>query len=249
MIITGEKRFAILFTLFAPHISTKSPHKTKQMGKLVPRCFAANSDTLYFLARAVRTNDKTQQELVALVKSDPYPASIQAARWTVVSNSSSKYFSRWYYRYTMSGDLSCTVDDNGVFMFTGRTLTMLELAFATIRWRPRIRIMTRPPRTQRVNGSLFTRPGTLRCFIRGAPHRTMSLLSCSMPTEETTPTTRLRGSLKAVTAHSLWLNFSLMTRRHLRAYLGSSTRHSTAQESRIVSQPRIWSVTQAKAGS
>ncbi|KFH66892.1 hypothetical protein MVEG_07417 [Podila verticillata NRRL 6337] len=99
------------------------------MGKLVPRCFAANSDTLYFLARAVRTDDKTQQELVALVKSDPYPASIQAARWTVVSTSSSKHFSRWYYRYTTSSDLSCTVDDNGIFMFTGPFVSDARVSF------------------------------------------------------------------------------------------------------------------------
>ncbi|KAF9331000.1 hypothetical protein BG006_006093 [Podila minutissima] len=90
------------------------------MGKLIPRCFAANSDTVYFLARAVSTNDKTGPEMVALVKSDPYPASIQEAKWTVVNNTTSRFFSSWYNRYYMSGDLSCTVDDNGVFIFTGQ---------------------------------------------------------------------------------------------------------------------------------
>ncbi|KAG0016736.1 hypothetical protein BGZ81_011072 [Podila clonocystis] len=89
------------------------------MGKLIPRCFATNNDTIYFLARAVRTNDKTEQELVALVRSDPYPTSIQEARWTVVSTSTSGKFSEWYERYYGAGDLSCSVDDNGVFIFTG----------------------------------------------------------------------------------------------------------------------------------
>ncbi|KAG0016735.1 hypothetical protein BGZ81_011071 [Podila clonocystis] len=90
------------------------------MGKLIPRCFAANSDTVYFLARAVRTNEKNGPELVALVKSDPYPVSIQEAKWTVVDNTDSRLFSYWYNRHYESGDLSCTVDDNGVFMFTGQ---------------------------------------------------------------------------------------------------------------------------------
>lgn len=90
------------------------------MGKLIPRCFVANSDTVYFLARAVRMNDKSEQELIALVKSDPYPTSIQETRWTVVSTSSSTMFANWYNDIYESGDLSCTVDNNGVFMFIGQ---------------------------------------------------------------------------------------------------------------------------------
>lgn len=118
------KRFYIFtrdscFLLFVLSLTQLNLLK-KNMGKLIPRCFAANSDTVYFLARAVSTNDKTGPEMVALVKSDPYPASIQEAKWTVVNNTTSRFFSSWYNRYYMSGDLSCTVDDNGVFIFTGQ---------------------------------------------------------------------------------------------------------------------------------
>ncbi|KAF9411379.1 hypothetical protein BGZ94_001368 [Podila epigama] len=90
------------------------------MGKLDPRCFAANSDTVYFLARGVRETDRSKnpQEFVVLVKSDPYPESIKTARWTVVSTSVSSTFGVWYDRND-SNDLVCSVNDDGVFTFTG----------------------------------------------------------------------------------------------------------------------------------
>lgn len=90
------------------------------MGKLIPSCFAANSDSVYFIAKAVYTSYySSSRELVALVKSDPYPVSIQEAKWTVVSTATSKRFSDWYSYNYGSDDMSCTVDDNGVFMFAG----------------------------------------------------------------------------------------------------------------------------------
>lgn len=87
------------------------------MSNLIPRCFAANNDTLYFLARA---DDKTKQGLVVLAKSDSYPASMQAAKWSLVSVSNSSIFSTWYNSTYETGDLTCNVNDDGVFTFTGQ---------------------------------------------------------------------------------------------------------------------------------
>lgn len=90
------------------------------MGKLLPGCFAANSDSVYFVAKAVnKTSYTSSGELVALVKSDPYPVSIQKAKWTVVSTAASRRFLDLYSHNYWPGELSCTVDDNGVFTFTG----------------------------------------------------------------------------------------------------------------------------------
>lgn len=53
-------------------------------------------------------------------KSDPYPTSIQKARWTVVSTSISTMFASWYNSIYESDDLFCTVDDNEIFLFIGQ---------------------------------------------------------------------------------------------------------------------------------
>ncbi|KAF8948321.1 hypothetical protein BGZ52_006988 [Haplosporangium bisporale] len=91
------------------------------MGKLIPSCFAANSDSVYFIAKAVNMTSyySSSGELVALVKSDPYPVSIQKAKWTVVSTATSRRFSDWHSHNYGFNDMSCTVDDNGVFVFAG----------------------------------------------------------------------------------------------------------------------------------
>lgn len=91
--------------------------KRKKMTNLTPRCFAANNDTIYFLARA---DDNTTQGLLVLAKSDPYPASIQKAKWSLVSTSNDAMFSTWYNTTYETGDLACNVNDDGVFTFTGQ---------------------------------------------------------------------------------------------------------------------------------
>ncbi|KAI9232030.1 MAG: hypothetical protein BYD32DRAFT_429386 [Podila humilis] len=94
-----------------------SHQEKKKMSSLIPRCFAANNDTLYFLARA---DVNTTQGLVVLAKSDPYPASIQEAVWSLVSASNDTIFSTWYNTTYETGDLACNVNDDGVFTFTGQ---------------------------------------------------------------------------------------------------------------------------------
>ncbi|KAG0074985.1 hypothetical protein BGZ93_006692 [Podila epicladia] len=89
------------------------------MVKLIPRCFAANNETLYFLARTTQKTKYGVHELAVLVKSDPFPASIHDAKWTVVSTYNTYNFSGLGDIFGDSGDLSCTVNDSGVFVFTG----------------------------------------------------------------------------------------------------------------------------------
>ncbi|KAG0340070.1 hypothetical protein BG004_006568 [Podila humilis] len=93
------------------------------MGRIVPRCFATNSDSIYFIARTARSNTRGKEldgpRLVTLVKSNPYPTSINDTKWTVVSISTENSFARFYNRHYNYGTLTCSVDDNGVFTFTG----------------------------------------------------------------------------------------------------------------------------------
>lgn len=89
------------------------------MVKLIPRCFAANNETVYFLARTTQKTKYGTNELAVLAKSDPYPASIHDAKRTVVSTYNTCYFSGLGDIFGDSGALMCTVDNNGVFIFTG----------------------------------------------------------------------------------------------------------------------------------
>ncbi|KAF9377305.1 hypothetical protein CPC16_011894 [Podila verticillata] len=66
------------------------------------------------------SNVNTTQGLVVLAKSDPYPASIQEAVWSLVSASNDTIFSTWYNTTYETGDLACNVNDDGVFTFTGQ---------------------------------------------------------------------------------------------------------------------------------
>lgn len=177
------------------------------------------------------------------MKSDPYPTSIQKARWTVVSTSISTMFANRYNSIYESDDLFCTVDDNEVFMFigqyngTGRESYRFDPLTAKGSYYD----------TFRKNSTGEWDRLSLSSDNNLLPYATaLTRLYCSVSIERSVTTIApLRSPFEAATALSLWSNTAFRARGTRIIHfivLQSSTRHSTAWDLKSTTKPRIWRV-------
>ncbi|KAG0338398.1 hypothetical protein BG004_007251, partial [Podila humilis] len=88
------------------------------MGILVPRCIAANQESVYFVARGQESAGK--EELLVLVKSSPNPDLSSTPTWSVVSKSTSSLFNPKLLNFERSY-FSCFVDKNGAFTIKAKS--------------------------------------------------------------------------------------------------------------------------------
>ncbi|KAG0005002.1 hypothetical protein BGZ79_007314 [Entomortierella chlamydospora] len=88
------------------------------MGRLLPTCIASNKDSIYFVARAVSSDNVNGKPLIVLAKSEQFPTNLNNISWSIVSTVSMDQL-RPFILPLYTGDnllsVQCVVDDNGVF--------------------------------------------------------------------------------------------------------------------------------------
>ncbi|KAG0339363.1 hypothetical protein BG000_002286 [Podila horticola] len=105
------------------------------MGKLVPKCIAANEESIYFVARGQNhTSINSDVELVVLAKSNPSP-DLRHTTWTVVSTAPAKMFHERQLAYSRKR-FSCHVNKNGVFTIMAKSWEAADRTVYRTRYDP-----------------------------------------------------------------------------------------------------------------
>ncbi|KAF9401903.1 hypothetical protein BGX21_000218 [Mortierella sp. AD011] len=88
------------------------------MGRLLPTCIASNRDSIYFIARAVSSDNVNGEPLIVLAKSEQFPTNLNNVSWSIVSTvpmDQLKPFILPFYTGNNLLSVQCVVDDDGVF--------------------------------------------------------------------------------------------------------------------------------------
>ncbi|KAG0038669.1 hypothetical protein BGZ82_011248 [Podila clonocystis] len=104
------------------------------MGKLVPKCIAANEESIYFVASGQNPSVNSETELVILAKSNPSP-DLRNTTWTVVSTAPAEQFHGRQLIYNRQ-KFSCHVDKNGVFTIMAKSWVAADLTVYRTRYVP-----------------------------------------------------------------------------------------------------------------
>ncbi|KAG0091306.1 hypothetical protein BGZ93_008897 [Podila epicladia] len=105
------------------------------MGKLVPKCIAANEESIYFVARGQDPSVNRDEELVVLAKSNPSP-DLRNATWTVISTALASQFDERQRAYNRE-KFSCYVDKNGVFTIMAKSWEATDTTIYRSRYDPK----------------------------------------------------------------------------------------------------------------
>ncbi|KAG0350888.1 hypothetical protein BG005_009591 [Podila minutissima] len=104
------------------------------MGRLVPKCIAANEESIYFVARGQNSSVNSDVELVVLAKSNPSP-DLRNATWTIVSTAPASQFHERQLAYNRQ-KFSCYVDKNGVFTIMAKSWEATDRTIYRSRYDP-----------------------------------------------------------------------------------------------------------------
>lgn len=107
------------------------------MGILIPRCIAANEESIYFVASGQDVNIHKGKKLLVLVKSNPFPSlnTTTTTTWNVISTVLASRFNEKQLDYDRE-KFTCHVDKNGIFTIMAKTMIPSEPTLYRARYDP-----------------------------------------------------------------------------------------------------------------
>ncbi|KFH63869.1 hypothetical protein MVEG_10562 [Podila verticillata NRRL 6337] len=106
------------------------------MGVLVPRCIAANEESIYFVASGQSLNIYKGEKLLVLVKSNRFPSLDSTdTTWNVISLTLASQFNEKQLDYNRE-KFTCQVNKNGIFTIMAKTMIPSEPTLYRARFDP-----------------------------------------------------------------------------------------------------------------